>query len=173
MVDTFETLLNRRSIRRYKSEIPSLSLLKKVAEAGLYAPSSLGKQASKIIIITSNKQRNFLAALASKTRNSKTDVFYGAPAVLVVLVDKNEPNHLYDGSLVMGNMMNAAYALGLATCWIHYGKEVLATSEGQEFLKKLDIEDKWEGLAFCIIGYGCETQVKASPRKEKRLYILE
>lgn len=170
---TIETLLNRRSCRQYKSDIPSLSLLKKVAEAGLYAPSSLGKQASKIIIITNKEKRDFLSALATKQRKAKYDVFYGAPAIMLVLVDENQKNCLYDGSLVMGNMMNAAYSLGLATCWIHYGKEVMETEEGRLFLKQLKIDNNWSGVAFCIIGYAQEPYPKASKRKEDRLYIVD
>ena len=99
--------------------------------------------------------------------------FYGAPAVLVVLAKKDFPTYIYDGSLVMGELMHAAHAVGLATCWIHRAKETFELPEGQELLRSLGITDEYEGIGNCIIGYADGPLPEAKPRKENWIYPVE
>ena len=91
------------------------------------------------------------------------DPFYGAPVVLVVLADKSRPTYLYDGSLVMGNLMLAAHSLGLGSCWIHRAKETFEREEGKAILKELGIEGDYEGIGNCVIGYAKEPAKEAAP----------
>lgn len=173
-MDVLECITTRRSIKKYKSEPVPKELLEKVAQAGLCAPSGLNKQAPIVLVVTNKELRDELSKLnAGKDPFFRADPFYGAPAVLVVLGDKSVPTQVYDGSLVMENMLLAAHALGLGACWIHRAKETFEMPEGKEILKKLGIEGEYEGIGNCILGYpDCEYPAE-KPRKENRVYYVE
>ncbi len=173
MEDVVEILKKRRSIRKYKDEMVPDEILDKIIEAGTYAPTGMDKQSPIIIKITNKEVRDKLAKLNAKILgNEKIDTFYGAPVVLVVLADKNIPTYIYDGSLVMGNMMNAAFALGIGSCWIHRAKEEFELPEGKEILRKLGITGNYEGIGNCIIGYPAEER-QATPRKDSYVYEIK
>ena len=101
-----------------------------------------------------------------------TDPFYGAPVVIVVLADRSVGTYLYDGSLVMGNLMNAAHALGIASCWIHRAKEEFDSDEGKAILKELGIEGDYEGIGHCILGYAAQEEKPAAPRKDNFIFRI-
>ena len=124
MNDVIKTILERRSVREYKSDMVKDELIDEIVKAGTYAPSGRGAQSPIIIAITNKEIRDKLASINAKIAGGDTDPFYGAPVVLVVLADKNIPTYIYDGSLVMENMMLAAKSLGLGSCWIHRAKKV-------------------------------------------------
>ena len=102
-----------------------------------------------------------------------SDPFYGAPVVLIVLADKARPTYVYDGSLVMGNLMLAAHAEGIGSCWIHRAKEEFESAEGKAFLKSLGIEGDYEGIGHCVLGYTDGEEPKAMPRKENYVYYVK
>ena len=102
-----------------------------------------------------------------------SDPFYGAPVVLIVLADKARPTYVYDGSLVMGNLMLAAHAEGIGSCWIHRAKEEFESAEGKAFLKSLGIEGDYEGIGHCVLGYTDGEEPKAMPRKENYVYCVK
>ncbi len=172
MGEMLEGLKNRRSVRKYTDEMPSEEALKEVMDAGLYAASGMGKQAPIIIAVTNKEIRDRLSKLNAAAMGADSDPFYGAPAVLVVLADKAVRTYVYDGSLVMGNMMNAAYDLGMATCWIHRAKEEFETEEGREILESLGIEGDYEGIGNLVIGFSAEADKAPAPRKPGRIYFL-
>ena len=122
--ETIENLMTRRAIRSYQDRMPEMELVEKVAEAGTYAPTGMGRQSPVIVAVTDKAVRDRISRLNARVMGSDKDPFYGAPVVLVVLADRSVPTHVYDGALVMGNMLNAAHALGLGSCWIHRAKEV-------------------------------------------------
>ncbi|MBR3688685.1 MAG: nitroreductase family protein, partial [Lentisphaeria bacterium] len=97
------------------------------------------------------------------------DPFYGAPELVVVLANKAIPTYIYDGSLVMGNMMNAAADLGVASCWVHRAKEEFESEEGKALLKSLGIEGDWEGIGHCALGYAAGPLPAGAPRKPGRI----
>ena len=166
-------MLTRSSVKKYKSDPVPKELMDKIIQAGLYAPSGLNKQAPIILAVTDKQVRDELSKInAGKDPFKRADPFYNAPCVLVVLADKSIPTYLYDGPLVMENMMLAAHALGLGACWIHRAKETFDLPEWKEFLKKLGIEGEYEGIGNCVIGYP-EGEVPAvKPRKEGRVYYV-
>ena len=173
MNEVLNCLKTRRSIRKYKSDIISKEELDKIIEAGTYAPSGMGKQSAIIIAVTNKEVRDKLSKLNAKVMgNESIDPFYGAPVVLIVLADKKYPTYLYDGSLVMGNLLNAAHSLGIGSCWIHRAKEVFDTEEGKEILKSLNIEGDYEGIGNCILGYPLEEK-ESSKRKDNYVYYIE
>ena len=100
-----------------------------------------------------------------------SDPFYGAPTVVVVLARAESPHAVQDGSLVLGNLMNAAHAIGLGSCWINRAKETFETEEGKELLKKWGIEGEYVGIGNCILGYPDEAP-SIKPRKENYIYYV-
>ena len=170
-----EAMENRRSIRRFRPELLDCTDVDKIIEAGLYAANGMGKQATKIICVTNKKIRDKLSEMNRKIGGWKEgfDPFYGAPVVLIVLGQKDWVNHVYDGSLVMGNLMLAAHALGYGSCWIHRAEEEFETAYGKELLQRLSIEGEWEGIGHCVIGYPDGNIPKAAKRKEDRVYYVE
>lgn len=163
----YESILNRRSVRSYKPESISDDLIKKIAEAGSYAPSAMGRQPGKIIVVRDKALRDRLEVLNARVLGDESKKpFYGAPDLIVVLADKSVPSYIYDGSLIMGNLMNAAQSLGVASCWINRAKEVFESEEGKEILTELGIEGDWAGIGNCILGYIDGEEPKAKARKE-------
>ena len=173
MANTLDTIKTRRSIRKYKSDAIPEEILNKIIEAGSYAPSGMGRQPVIILAVTNKELRDRLSKLNAAGMNSISDPFYGAPVVLVVLADKNAPTHVYDGSLVMENLMLAAHDLGIGSCWIHRAKEVFESEEGKEILKSLGIEGDYEGIGNCILGYADGEASLAKPRKNNFVYWVK
>ena len=153
MNETLKTLKERRSCRSYKPDPVPAEVLDQILEAGLYAPTGMGRQSPVMIAVTDRETRDKLSRMNAAVMGASNDPFYGAPAVIVVLADRKVPTYLYDGSLVMGNLMNAAHALGVASCWIHRAKEEFDSEEGKAILRSLGIEGDYEGIGHCILGY--------------------
>ena len=172
MQDLLEVINSRVSVKSYKSDPVPQDLIDKVIEAGLNAPSGLNSQKTIILAVTDKETRDLLSFLnAGKDPFKRADPFYNAPCVLVVLVEKNAPTYLYDGPIVMENMLLAAHALGLGACWIHRAKETFEMDEGKAILKKLGIEGEYEGVGNCVIGYP-ETIPARKARKGNRVYYI-
>ena len=172
-----ETMINnmitRRSIRKYKSDMIPKKTLDTILKAGTYAATGMGKQSPIIIAVTNKELRDKLSAMNAKIMGTDSDPFYGAPVVLIVLANKERPTYIYDGSLVMGNLMNAAHACGIGSCWIHRAKEEFESEEGKELLKSLGIEGNYEGIGHCVLGYVDGEEPDAAPRKDSYVYYVE
>jgi len=173
MNDVLETIKSRRSIRKYKSDMVPQDKLGKIIEAGTYAATGMGKQSPIIVAVTNKELRDRLSAMNAKVMGTNTDPFYGAPVVLIVLADKSRPTYVYDGSLVMGNLMLEAEAQGIGSCWIHRAKEEFESEEGKKLLKSLGIEGDYEGIGHCVLGYADGPTPKAAPRKDSYVYYVK
>ena len=175
MNEIIKAMEERRSIRKFKPEMPAKRELEQIIEAGLYAANGMGKQAVITVAITDKKVRDQLSADNCKIGGCKegVDPFYGAPAILVVLADKNCPTRVYDGSLVMGNMMLAAHSLGLGSIWIHRAKEEFETEKWQRFLSDIGVAGEWEGIGHCAVGYIDGEMPEAAKRKDGRVFWVE
>ena len=174
MNEVLKNIKERRSIRKFKPDMPAKEDLEKVIEAGLFAASGMNRQDSIIIAMTNKELRDKLsAANAGVMGKTGIDPFYGAPAVLVVLASKEAPTYIYDGTLTMGNLMLAARSLGLGTVWVHRAKEVFGTDEWKACLKELGIEGEYEGIGHCAIGYpDCDWPAEIA-RNEGRVFWVE
>ena len=169
-----KSLITRRSCRAYKPDMISEDVLDRIIEAGKYAPTGRNRQAPIIIAVTNREMRDRMSKLNAAVMGVDSDPFYGAPVVLVVLAKKEVPTYVYDGSLVMGNLMNAAHSEGIGSCWIHRAREVFASEEGKEILSYLGIEDEYEGIGNCILGYPVSEDTPiAQPRKEDYVYYIK
>lgn len=174
MNEGIKQIISRRSVKSYKPDMVPRELIDQVIKAGTYAPSGMGRQSPIIIAVTNPEIRNKLSRLNAGIMGAgDMDPFYGAPVVLIVLANKDMPTYLYDGSLVMGNMMLAAHELGLGSCWIHRAKEEFEQPEGKELLASLGIIGNYEGIGHCILGYEAQPPKEAAPRKEDYVYYVE
>ena len=172
MNKTIEDLMNRRSIRKYKPEQISRQELDTVLNAGICAPTGMNRQ-SPILIAVQNKQvRDKLSKMNAAVMGSDSDPFYGAPTVIVVLAAAESPHAVQDGSLVMGNLMNAAKAIGLGSCWINRAKEMFETEEGKQLLAEWGVQGDYIGSGHCILGYPDE-EPAMKPRKENYIYYVD
>ena len=172
MNETLQTMLSRKSVKKFKSEQVPQEMIDKIVAAGLAAPSGLNKQSPIILVVTDKQVRDELSLVnAGKDPFKRADPFYGAPCVLVVLADKSVPTYLYDGSLVMENMLLAAHSLGLGACWIHRARETFELPAWKEFLKNHGIEGEFEGIGNCVIGYA-DMQPQEKPRRENRVFYI-
>lgn len=167
-----ETIQTRRSIRKYKPDMVPAEMINQIVTAGAYAASGMNRQSPIILAVTDREIRDELSRINAGIMGHDGDPFYGAPAVLVVLADRSRPTHIYDGSLVMGNLMLAAHSLGLGSCWIHRAKETFERPEGQEILKNLGIQGEYEGIANCVIGFPEGADPAAAPRKNDYIYYI-
>ena len=174
MSETLKVLESRRSCRAYKPELIEEEKLQAIIKAGTYAATGMGKQSPIIIAVTNKDMRDRLSAMNAKImgQGDGFDPFYGAPELLIVLADKDMPTYIYDGSLVMGNLMNAAADLGVGSCWIHRAKEEFESEEGREILKSLGIEGNYEGIGHLVLGYAAAPAKEAAPRKEDYVYYI-
>ena len=175
MNEIIKAMLERRSCRKFKAEMPKKEDLQQIVEAGLFAANGKGGQSAIILAITNKEIRDKLADVNRKIGGwpEGFDPFYGAPAVFVVLADKNWITHVYDGSLVIGNMLLAAHSLGLGSIWIHRAKEEFEMAEWKELLKSLGAEGEWEGIGHCAVGYVEGELPEAAKRKNGRVFWVE
>lgn len=174
MNETLKVLENRRSCRKFKSDMISEEDLSAIIKAGTYAASGMGKQSPIIIAVKDKNLRDELSKENAKIAGAPEgfDPFYGAPVILIVLADKDVVTHVYDGSLVMGNLMNAAESLGIGSIWIHRAKEEFESDFGKDILNKLGIEGNYEGIGHCALGYAEEPAKPATPRKDNYVYYI-
>ncbi len=165
--EALNVLKTRRSCRSYKPEQITDAELNAVLEAGMYAPTGRGTQAPVIVAVQDKtvieQLRKWNAAILG---NPEADPFYGAPTVLIVLAEKRVPTYVYDGSCVMDNLMNAAEAVGLGSCWIHRAKQEFESEEGRALLKQWGLEGDYEGVGHCILGYRAGEAPTPAARKE-------
>lgn len=172
-MNTLDALKTRRSVRAYKPDAVPAELIDRILEAGTFAPTGMGRQSPIIVAITNKEVRDRLAKINAAVMDAEDDPFYGAPVVLAVLARKDVPTRVYDGSLVMGNLLNAAHELGLGSCWIHRAKEEFETPEGAAILAELGIDaSEYEGIGNCILGYADGPEPEAAPRKDDYVYRI-
>lgn len=174
MNETLKVLETRRSCRNFKPDMVKDDELKAIIKAGTYAATGMGKQSPIIIAVTDKALRDEISNENRKIGGwgEGFDPFYGAPVILIVLANKEVPTHVYDGSLVMGNLMNAAESLGVASIWIHRAKEEFDSDFGKNILKKQGIEGDYEGIGHCAIGYAAEPAKDPVPRKADYVYYI-
>ena len=169
MNQIIQSLLSRRSVRRYSDRQVPDELLDTVLEVGLYAPSGMNTQGVRLVAVRDKEIRDRLSRLNAAVMGRDGDPFYGAPCVVVVLADPDiYGGWVEDGALALGNMMNAAHALGLGSCWIHRARQVFDAPEGKELLKAWGLPENLRGVGNCILGYPEETP-DARPRKDGRI----
>lgn len=175
MNEIIKAMKERRSIRKFKPDMPAKADIEEIIEAGLYAANGKGQQAVITVAVTNKALRDKISLDNCRIGGwaEDFDPFYGAPVILMVLAKKDWPNRVYDGSLVMGNMLLAAHALGLGGIWIHRAKEESELPEYQDWLKSLGVEGEWEGIGHCAVGFMEGELPQAAERKPNRVFWAE
>lgn len=166
MNETIKTLIERRSCKKFKTEQIKKEELDLILQAGMNAPTGKGMQSPIILVLQDKEKIEKLREINKKILGRDVDPFYNAPTVLVVMADKNMFTYVEDGSLVLGNMMNAAFSLGVGSCWIHRAKEEFETPEGKTLLKEWNISENYVGVGHCILGYSDMEYPEPKPRKK-------
>jgi nitroreductase len=167
MNEILNAIKTRRSCRNFKPDMVPQEIIDQICEAGTYAATGMNRQSPVIAVIKDKAIRDRLAEINAKIMGKENfDPFYGAPVVLMVLADTNAPTYVYDGSLVMGNLMLAAHTIGVASCWIHRAKEESEMEEVKALLQSAGIGDNYVGIGHCVIGYAADEPRPAPPRKE-------
>lgn len=159
-------MIERRSIRSYKPDQVKEEQLLEILEAGKYAASGMNRQPVRMVVIQDKETRDQLSKMNAAVMGSDKDPFYGAPTVIAVLADTSAGTWHEDGCLVMGNLMTAAHAVGVDSCWIHRAKEEFESEEGKALLKKWGLEGDYVGIGHCILGYRDCEYPEAAPRKD-------
>lgn len=173
MNEVIENMITRRSVRKFRNDEVPKEKIDEIIKAGTYAATGRGMQSPIIIEISDKKIRNEISKLNSEIMGADIDPFYGAPVILAVIADKSVSTHVYDGSLVLGNMMLAAHSLGLGSCWIHRAKEEFESEYGKNLLRKLGIEGEYEGIGHLAVGYADTDMCEAAARKENYVYRID
>ena len=172
MESTLKDILERRSSRKYRPDQISEDELYRVLEAGMYAPSAMNRQSSVMVVLQDRDEIAHLSRMNASIMGSDGDPFYGAPTVIIVLGDRGNRNAVQDGSLVMGNLMNAAHAIGLGSCWINRAYEEFESEEGKALLRKWGVSGDLIGIGHCILGYPLDMPKAAAPRKDGWTYFV-
>ncbi|PXX80439.1 nitroreductase [Dielma fastidiosa] len=170
MNETVKNLISRKSCKSYQDKHVSKELLDEIVAAGLNAPSGMNKQTPRFVVVSDDQVVKQLSDMNAAVAGMPFDPFYGAKDVIIVLA-KKEATYLYDGSLAMGNLMNAAWSMGIGSRWIHRAKEVFESDEGKKLLKAWGIEDDVEGIGFCILGYAKEEKEKTEIQEGRVFHI--
>lgn len=170
MNPTIQTLTTRKSAKSYQNRHVDQALIEQIVAAGLNAPSGMNQQTPRFVVVTDDKTVQTLSALNAAAGGMSIDPFYGAKDVIIVLA-KKECTYIYDGALAMGNLLNAAWSLGVDSCWIHRAKQVFESDEGKALLQKWGIQDEVEGIGFCILGYAKEERPKTATKEGRVFYI--
>lgn len=169
MSEAMKVLMERRSVRSYKADQVPEETVKEILNAGLYAASGMGQQPTKMVVVRDEQLVKKLSKMNAEIMGTDGDPFYGAPMVIVVFADTARPTCVEDGSLVMGNLMNAAYALGVDSCWIHRAKEMFELEEGKALKAAWGIPETYTGIGNCILGYCDGEYPTAKERKADRV----
>lgn len=174
MESTLMDLKTRRSCRKYSPEQIKDKELEAILEAGTYAPTGRGMQSPVIVAVQNKDTRNLISKLNAKVMGADIDPFYGAPTILVVLAPKDRSTYVDDGNMVIANLLNAAHAVGVDSCYIYRAKEVFSSDEGKKLLADWGLDDSYEGIGNVALGYGLPEGLKeAAPRKDNYIIIVK
>ena len=172
--DFLKLMETRRTCRNFNSQPVPPDVLDRILRAGTFAATGRNRQSPIMIAVTDPELLKQLSHLNAEIMGKPgIDPFYGAGTVIIVLADREIPTYLYDGTLVMGNLMLAAHELGIGSCWIHRAKEEFETEWGKELLKSLGIEGEYEGIGHCALGYVDGEYPQAAERKEARIFKVQ
>ena len=170
MNEAYKNIIDRRSVRNFNDIKVSHDVIKKIVYAGQCAPSGMNRQIFAFVVVENEELIEKLSKMNAEVMNSTSDPFYGAKSMIIVFADSNAPTYLYDGALAMGNLMNAANALGVDSCWIHRAKEVFETEFGKKLKRKWQIPESYEGIGHCILGYRAQELPERAQRTSKVIY---
>lgn len=170
MNEAYKNIIDRRSVRNFNDIKVSHDVIEKIVYADQCAPSGMNRQIFAFVVVENEELIEKLSKMNAEIMNLTSDPFYGAKSMIIVFADSNAPTYLYDGALAMGNLMNAANALGVDSCWIHRAKEVFETEFGKKLKREWKIPESYEGIGHCILGYRAQELSERAQRTSKVIY---
>ncbi len=170
MNETIKNLVERKSCKAYTGEHIDRALIEDIISAGLNAPTGKNMQTPIFVVITKDELVTKLSRMNAEILGADVDPFYGAKDLVIVLARK-ECTYIYDGSLAMGNLLNAAWSLGVDACWVHRAREVFESEEGKKLLREWGIDFDVEGIGFCLLGKAAKEKPKTAIRDGRVFYI--
>ena len=173
MNETINTLLTRRSIRKYKPEQIKDEELELILAAGKYAPTAKNLQSPIFIVVQNKEVLKKLSDMNAKILGHGGDPYFGAPTVILVLADRNRATAVEDASLALGNMFNAAASLGIGSCWVNRERQMFDTEEGKALLKEWGVEGEYIGVGACTLGYPDCKHPQPFARKDNYVYYVK
>lgn len=168
MNEALNCLETRRSCRAFAPRQVEEEALQAILRAGSFAANGRGNQPCRVVVVQDAETVAKLQAMnAAVIGNPDMRPFYDAPTVLIVFADAAASPNTYveDGSLVMGNLMNAAHAVGVGSCWVHRARQMFQSPEGKALMRQWGIEDSYVGIANCILGYPAREFPQPKPRR--------
>ena len=167
MNTVLSALKSRRSCRCYRPEQIKPEELEAVLEIGTYAPTGHGSQSPVMVAVQQPEMMRRLSAVNARIMGAVKDPFYGAPTAVIVFADTEVPTGAQDACMVMANLMHAANAIGLGSCWINRAKQMFELPELADLRAKWGLKPSMQGMGICILGYIPEgTSLPCTPRKE-------
>lgn len=156
--EALEVLKNRRSIRKYKSEQITQEELKCVLEAGTYGATGKNTQSPYIVAVQNPEQIAQLNRMnGSVMGDPNGSPYYGAPTIILVFASQEGCTPYEDAVIVGANMINAAYAVGLGSCWINRARQMFDTEEGKALMAQWGLPEGCTGAVSISLGYAdCE-----------------
>ncbi len=170
MNETIKTLTERKSTKSYHDKHVDKEVIEQIIAAGLNSPSGMNRQTPIFVAVSDDETVCKLSKINGSVIGMSHDPFYGAKDVIIVLARK-QGTYIYDGSLAMGNLLNAAFSLGIGACWIHRAKEVFESNEGKKLLSSWGVEDEVEGIGFCTLGYENESKAKTEIKSGRVFWV--
>ncbi len=178
-LEALEVLKNRRSVRKFKQEQVSREDLLAVLEAGTYAATGMGRQSPTIVAVQSPEMVAKLDAMnadivkRTMPQFNMEHPYYGAPTILLVFASAQCVTGFEDAVSVAGNLLNAAYAVGLGSCWIHRSREMFDSEEGKALKAAWNLPEDAYGVVSIALGYADCPQPTAKPRRADYFKIIE
>lgn len=188
-----ETIMHRRSIRRFAKKQVDETALQQILQAGLYAPSAGGRQ-GVIFAVSQDQETNERLGRIKRANSSPhmasagsyvskeqpsiaddptlTNAFYDAPTVITLFAPKNFLFSDEDCALAAENMMLAADTWGVGSCYIGQGWTAFADPYGQEILRRWGIRTDYYAVMQLLLGYPREGDRHPEPKKRKDGRIL-
>lgn len=171
--EIIKALLTRRSVRSYKPQQVTDDELRTVLETGTYAPTAMGRQDPWIVAVQNAELRQELTAMNAKVMGVDSDPYYGAPTIVLVFATKGAHNAVQDASLALGNMMNAAHAIGLGSCWINRELEMFDSAEGRSIMQRLGLPEGLTCVGALSLGYIDKQPAAPKPRKANYYRVVK
>lgn len=171
--EAMEVLKNRRSIRKYKPEQVDRETLIAVLEAGTYGATGMGTQSPWIVAVQDPETIALLNRLNGIVLGDPDGMpYYGAPTILIVFASPGVRTPYEDAIIVGTNLLNAAYAAGLGSCWINRSRQMFEMPEGKALMAKWGIPEDCYGAVSISLGYADCEPPEARPRKADYYRII-
>ncbi|MGM9927879.1 MAG: nitroreductase family protein [Bacillus sp. (in: firmicutes)] len=172
MNETINTIMNRRSIRQYKSQQIEEDQLNTILKTGMYAPNPVNRQSSFLMVLQKEKLINELVSITKEVTGKDKNPYHDAPTIVFVYVKEDNKEAIKSACLAIENMFLAAASLGIGSCWVN-SQKLFASEKGKEFKKKLRIDEEYEIVASFVLGYPDLELPKPAPHKEYYYTIIE